>query len=358
MDTLKGFGKGKDADRDIDWVALVQDPEGGWIPKGPYSTTEVCALMKQGALKPTDYCWRQGWKDWRRIYEESSFYHSRKPPIDIKTVKKETIEFIEEKPVKYRAEIAETLKPQTAAPPTRKKNKDQMLEPWESVRGLDFIEDPKDALLGDSAPPAELAPDSLKRTRVSVEEDIEVQPQTSLLQRRSTYVLLGLALSLALILDFKYNGLIKQWMLGPEMNLKVSYITVQDYSLETPRHLMVRTDLKVKEKLVVRLLDMDEKPIFTIKGGAGLIIPSKGSGSMRIPLYPYDLKPGSYKVWAQAEGAEVVKAFVIPDPNAPTAEMPEEDTSVLAPPSKSSGLGMNKSSMFFAHHQLVFSEAQ
>lgn len=321
MEITKGFGK--NSNRDVDWVALVQDADGGWVPKGPYATDEVKALMKSGLLKPTDYCWKQGWKDWRRIYEESSFYHSRKPPIEIKTVKKETIEFIEQKPIKYRAEIAQPLKPQSEAPQTSKKSKSAMLEPWESIRGLDFTEDrTSSTVLNEEALPSELAPDSLKSMHVSVEDSGEPEAKRSLWKRKSTYVFVAFALALALIMDFKYEGLIKQWVRGTETQLKVSYITVQDYSLETPRHLIVRTDLKQGEKLVVRLLTPDEKPVFTLKGGAGLIIPSKGNGQMRIPLYPYDLKPGTYKVWAQAQGAEVVRDFVIPDPSQP---LPTED---------------------------------
>lgn len=331
MDIFKGFNTDGSTSRDADWVALTQDAQGGWVPKGPYSTDEIKKLMQKGSIKPTDYCWKQGWKDWRRIYEESSFYHSRKPPIEIKTVKKESIEFAPEKTTQYRAEIAETISPQQEEKKIKPKKSSSMLEPWESVKGLDFTDAQEDglSLLGESAPPEELSPDSLKKV-VAVDEDLDTEIKPAFWKRRSTHLLMAGLLVIALVLDFQFDGRIKSWWVGPQVDLVVSYITVQDYSLETPRHLMVRTDLKKGQRLVVRLLDIDEKPIFTLKGGAGLIIPSKGTGQMRIPLYPYDLKPGSYKVWVQAKEAEVVKTFVIPDP----AEVvqPQEDSTINSTP--------------------------
>lgn len=318
MNILNGSND-KTKDREVQWVTLSQNKQGQWTPQGPFSSSEVKMRMQKGIVKPADYCWQEGWKDWVRIYDEPSFYHSRKPPIEIKTVKKETaIQFHEPQKTQVRFELAEplTAKKNPHSEEPQKASAKPMLEPWENAKALDFLEStPPSETLNDTTP-EELSAESLKVIQVPVEEKINTSSGKAKRFKRITLVATSL-LFVALVLDFVFNGQVSQMVKTPDAPIMaVSYISVQDYSLDTPRHLIARTDLKKGQKLVVRLLNMEEKPIQTIKGGAGLLIPSKGTGQIRIPLYPYDLKPGAYKVWVQAEeqeGVEVIKAFVIPD---------------------------------------------
>lgn len=311
-------------DQEREWVVLLTNSAGDWEPQGPFTTRQVQAQMRTEKFKPTDYCWKEGWTDWKRIYEEPSFYHSRKPPRSLKTVKKESvIEFSQPKAKdsefkSLKTEWAEKIKPQTETKDGSKKQ-DPLLESWAQRSEIDFIEKP--SLMQEV--PEELAADSLKKPQTQwqkTEEKVKTQ-KTSRLLLKMIIAFMPVAFIAALGLDFWFEGKIYQWLYPEAPPMVVSYVSVRDFDPQIPRHLLVSTDLKKDENLVVRILTLEEKLIRTLKGGAGLIIPSKGSGELRIPLYPYDLKPGTYKAFVQAPGAEVLKVFIIPP--TPTASQPE-----------------------------------
>lgn len=300
-------------DKDIQWVTLSQNSSGDWSPSGPFKSFEVRQKMEAGLLKPTDYCWQSGWSDWKRIFDEPSFYHSRKPPIEIPTVKKESsieYDFKDYETLSARSEVATKIQVGNVKQKKLTKN-NSMLEPWETpaTKATNSLNEEELSKLNAEVP-SELSSESLKTLQSDREETKATK--TPLWKTKKAIIGGFLVLVLALVLDLVYQGQIYQMLIPAEPNLSVSYIMVEDYNALHPRHLISRTDLKKGNELTIRLLDINEKPIKTIKGGDGLKIPSKGTGQIRIPLYPYNLSQGSYKILVKAGEAEVLKTFTIP----------------------------------------------
>lgn len=305
MENIDKIGTPKEGE--IQWVTLSQNSKGDWTPSGPFKAYEVRHKMEAGLLKPTDYCWQTGWADWKRIYDEPSFYHSRKPPIEIPTVKKENaIEFKEVETLSARSEMAERIQVGV----NKKKSSSNMLEPWENAQRQAGENNEDPATLLNSDIPAELSSESLKT--MQSDREAVVETKKPLWKNKFVIAIAMVALTAALVLDVVYEGLIYQAFAPVPTELSVSYIMVEDYNPTSPKHLMARTDLKKGQKLTIRVLDSNEKPLKTLKGGDGLKIPSKGTGKIRIPLYPYDLAEGSYKILVRAGEAEVLKTFTIP----------------------------------------------
>src|SRR5690606_26834444 len=161
MENLNNTSSSKD--KETQWVTLSQNSSGDWTPSGPFKSFEVRQKMEAGLLKPTDYCWQSGWSDWKRIFDEPSFYYSRKPPIEIPTVKKESsidYDFKDVETFSARSEVATKIQVGKATKKSGAKTNGSMLEPWESS-SIERQSEAQDKSLLNADIPPELAPESL-----------------------------------------------------------------------------------------------------------------------------------------------------------------------------------------------------
>ena len=366
----EGFLNRKALYKESHWVALVENSEGQWITKGPYTTQEFQSQIRHRALNVTDYCWRPGWKSWKNIFNEPVFYVSRKPPIkgvefkrerlfdplDIPSVEKiqgrinpevEPLDFEdghrlqeEDKVLKdfndfSKLDIDFKVQSSGSEPITphqykgekyknkKAKNTSLMLHPWEpKVQDTPFV-DPSDegrSQIDSLYSNPELQQEPLKTTSPE-DPSPKVSTKKPLGLFHKTMSVMFFLISLwggGLVLTSFFGEQVKDreiwhWLLRGSAPLNFSYLTIGNYSAAQPQYLFVKTDLKEGLPLRVRFFDSQGQLIKTKKGNAGLRIPSKGRGIIRIPLYPYDFHPGSYKIAVKAENSIVEKEFLIPD---------------------------------------------
>lgn len=328
------------------WVILKLNDQSSWMPYGPFSETEVKDQLKSGELKPTDYCWTSGWSDWKRIYLEPKFYLSRKPPIEINSVNTlpEELKQIEgEVIVKDKknlwAEIAYRISPKqymgwkykkSLQTETHSENyngyniknitdsKDgvqNMLEPWDSkTKSLNFVEEAtKDTetrfgATVENYPKEDIGSEGrLNKTG----ENENLSPRTkgarAMIYALRALLVIAMFFIISLMIYRVYSVFVNQ---NP-INYSMSYFVVEDYMNELPEYLYARTDLKKNQQIKIRVFDLSNKQMRTKNSKAGLMLTSKGTGRMRLPMYAYALEPGVYKVMIEIEDQTIEKEFSI-----------------------------------------------
>lgn len=312
------------------WVVLRHGAESTqWITYGPYSTEEVKLGLKSGEIKPTDHCWMSGWTDWKRIYLEPEFYLARKPPIEIKTVKKDLLAPAKKahEEMSNFAELAHNVEPDQYKGSKYKKgiksdlvktsnfsresqvSKDgelNMLEPWEdkTTKKLDFVEDKN------LVPQVDLTNTANATAENYVPEDFDKKPEAEVRAPRKfkslkAFLLLCMAGIIALA-SYRLYTIVSE---ENAISYSLSYFVVEDYINELPQYMYARTDLKRGNEIKIRLYDLSGKQIRTRNKKAGLMLTSQGTGRMRLPMYAYTLKPGVYNLVIEVDDQRIEKEF-------------------------------------------------
>ena len=324
------------------WVILKLNDQSQWITHGPYAAHEVKTQLKKGEIKATDYCWTSGWDDWKRIYLEPEFYLSRKPPIEFpknksnsklgaqsdgyddelfaqtqsasgKSLWKEWAEKIsplQYKAWKYKKPLKENYSNPNLKSETTASSKDgviSMLEPWDiKTKSLDFLEDSE--TIKKSKDESEVArAENYPERAVDTKEP---KAPRNLIGKTLRWTLwFGILCIFAWISYRIYNIVENQ----EAINYNMSYFVIEDYASELPEYMYARTDLKKSEQIKIRVFDLMNKQVRTRNQKAGLMISSKGTGRIRLPMYAYDLAPGAYKLSVEIEDQRIEKDFSIID---------------------------------------------
>lgn len=328
------------------WVLLQLSADQNWITRGPYSVAEVKEQLRSGLTKATDYCWKKGFKDWVQIYLEQEFYLSRKPPIEISSVRydkqssrknikknhdskfKTSYADVPNKiseiaykmfPLQYKGwKFKKTLKDRGALsmsePEVKKADGGvlNMLEPWDSteqdkVRDLDFL----DRVSVD-----------LDREKTQVTANSENFPKDIGFESEEPKIKNKFKSPTKVFLWFGVFALISisayriYKVLNTEnlIDYNMSYFVVEDYLNELPEYMYARTDLKKTEQIKIRVFNLSNVQIRTKAGKAGILLTSKGTGRMRIPMYAYKLSPGSYKLVVEIQDQRLQKEFIVAEP--------------------------------------------
>jgi hypothetical protein len=333
-------------DRLKPWVVLKLNDQSQWITHGPFASHEVKTQLKKGEIKATDYCWTSSWADWKRIYLEPEFYLSRKPPIEFaknknnpklsamseqsqeetffaqdqdsnqesrKSAWREWAEKIS--PQQYKGwKYKKTLKENYPNPNLNRETTTSsldgvisMLEPWDSkTKSLDFLED------SDSLKNAKETPEAARAGNYP-EDKTEVSVSTGPRRFLSRAVKLALWSGILCIfawISYRIYHIVEN---QETINYSMSYFVIEDYSSELPEYLYARTDLKKNEQIKIRVFDLSNKQVRTRNQKAGLMISSKGTGRIRLPMYAYNLAPGAYKLSVEIEDQKIEKEFNILD---------------------------------------------
>ena len=340
--TLEDLNRRQPLHKETHWVCLTQNSSGEWIPKGSYNTQEFQSQIRKGAFKVTDYCWRPGWKDWKSIFDEPTFYTGRKPPLTGVEFKKERlfdpihipsvekiqgqinpeVEFLDFKEEERLQEEDQILKnfndlnqldldfkvqsswPEPLTPRQYKgdkykkgsKNKSLMLDPWEPrIQEVPFVDpDPLDE--------GRSQIDSLYKNSNLDESPFE-RPSEELLEnsKKSSgfyykvmfITFMGLILGGGGLVFMSPLGeklkdpKIWNWIVGSSIPLQFSYLVIGEYSMAQPQYLFIQTDLKKGRSIRVRFFDFQRQLIKTKKGNSGLKVSSTGRGnysSSSLPL--------------------------------------------------------------------------
>ncbi len=291
------------------WVILKLDFQNNWQPIGPISKIEVQDKLKSGEIKSSDYCWISGRKDWKRINEESEFYLTQKPHIVIVPPNQNGLQEIDsaEHNQFMDSEVPLKLSPlQYFGWKFKRKNSGQitlntfdqddhreskMPEPWEAeIKKLNFIE----TLTFDS---------DLESPESS---DVEIKPKFLNWFSISVLVLTGLFL----VTYFTYE-LFNKLTVDDKINLNLSYFVIEDFTMDLPKYMYARSDLKKGQSIKIRLFDAKGTQVRTQNSKAGINLVSQGTGRIRIPLYPFKLEAGFYTLKIEIEGQTLEKEFQV-----------------------------------------------
>lgn len=314
------------------WVVLKlgAGSDSDWITYGPYSSSEVKKQLRSGILKATDYCWKKDFSDWVRIYLEPEFYSSRKPPIEISPSKSMTaglknqasddsealdskansrsflseiadkISPIQYKGWKYKKPLKDKAKPIYPNQQNKKSGAGvlSMLEPWDhEVKNLDFEEESSSTW-------------SSKAKALGLDTK---EPLAKSKSKKPLKVFIGFGM-FVIVLMASYR-LYTIFNTENTINYSMSYFVIEDYLNELPEYMYARTDLKKNEQIKIRVFDLKNKQVRTKAKKAGIMLTSKGTGRMRIPMYVYDLSPGIYKIVIEIQDQQIQKDFVIVELN-------------------------------------------
>ncbi len=69
--------------KEAQWVVLTKKDRSsgpGFVQSGPFGTSVVLERLAQGTLKYTDYVWKKGMKEWKKINDLPEFARVSKPP--------------------------------------------------------------------------------------------------------------------------------------------------------------------------------------------------------------------------------------------------------------------------------------
>lgn len=337
------------------WVVLKLNDNSQWITHGPFAASEIKDQLKSGMIKATDYCWTSGWSDWKRIYLEPEFYLSRKPPLEISKPKDasdalasgraaikskfeseseversswrewaEKVSPLQYKGWKYKKKLKENVSTDnellTNATISSKDGVVGMLEPWESkTKDLEFFEDNQKVIKQKEY--AEVA-----RVENYPEEDFEAKaPEVTKPKVFNRWLKATLWMCIALILAWISFRIYTTVQSQETINYSMSYFVIEDYTSELPAFMYARTDLKKNQQIKIRVFDMRNRQVRTKNKKAGLMLSSKGTGRMRLPIYAYDLAPGVYKLTIEIEDQRIEKEFSIQQP-VPAEELNFGDT--------------------------------
>lgn len=306
-----------------DWVILKLDTSQTWKTYGPWSTKVIKNKLKINEITPTDYCWMSGWKEWKQIFEVSEFYFTQKPPLELNFNKIDENENLfksknlesqgtkisdfNEVPLKktplqylgwkYKSKKTESNKFDSINENHRHSN---MPEPWVSeFQKFDFKEDQN--------PPAI---QSLETTSSDQNLDLTSNIKSSFKKMRFVFgfMLLISGLSLSAVLLYKY---ISESFLTQSIDMSLSYFVIEDTTMDLPKYMYARSDLKKGQSVKIRIFDAHGAQIKTKNMKAGLNLTSKGTGRIRIPIYPYQLDSGHYILKVEIEGQILEKEFFI-----------------------------------------------
>ncbi len=324
------------------WVILKLNNQSHWTTYGPYATSELKLLLKVGKITPTDYCWISGWSDWKYIYLEPELYLSRRPPIELEPNKFLATNLNADQPTdedlfashgspkygfknvfkewaakttprqykgwRYKKPLQDTgafsfLNSNSYSKNNFKEDALIMLEPWESkTKDLDFFEDQ------DSK--SQVTTDSSLSSTFPMDET-EIIPPPAKARKLSRFFRWTLWLSILGILAWLSFRMYSYIQDQEAINYSMSYFVVEDLTNELPAYLYARTDLKKNAEIKIRVFDLTRKQVRTKNQKAGLLLKSKGTGRIRIPMYAYDLAPGVYILRIEIEDQNIEKEFKI-----------------------------------------------
>lgn len=296
------------------WVILKLDEKNNWQPIGPMTQKEVRDKLQKGIIKSTDFCWLSGWKEWKKIHEESEFFLTQKAPIEIPAFVQDGIQEIKSDETAFNAFVTAEVplktsplqyfgwkfkKKKVVDPFLNIENEEdqrtsKMPEPWEAeIKKLNFVDtisfDSDSELLG-----------------LELKSDKEFKPKFLNWFSISVLIITGLFL----LTYFSYE-LINKFTVDEKINLNLSYFVIEDFTMDLPKYMYARSDLKKGQSIKVRLFDAKGLQVKTQTNKAGINLVSQGTGRIRIPLYPFKLENGVYTLKVEIEGQTLEKEFQV-----------------------------------------------
>ncbi len=319
--------------QDESWVILKLDAENNWRPIGPLTKTEVKDKLKSGDFRPTDFCWISGWKDWKKIYEESAFFLTQKPPITLseKTdTRSNNFDF-------YGSEFKDSLANSLSEVPLKisplqylgwkykKKLKanDTLVEIENRFENHNFNRNScQNGVLNNRRAnmpePWDYETKKLDsdKSELSFFEDVnssfghESHAFDKNFSIKKNWILTLCFMTFGLVIFSGYKS-IQNLVLKEGIDLNLSYFVIEDFTSDLPKYMYARSDLKKGQPVKVRLFNAQGKRVRTQNLKAGLNLVSQGTGRIRIPLYPYKLTAGVYLLKIEIEGQTLEKEFVL-----------------------------------------------